>query len=41
MEKFEQFNKSFIDGEWTEGKTGRTVEDRGIHTINRLLQRLV
>jgi len=28
LEKFEQFNKSFIDGEWTEGKNGRTVEDR-------------
>ncbi|MEK4667793.1 aldehyde dehydrogenase family protein [Niallia taxi] len=28
MEHFEELNKSFIDGVWTEGKTGRTFEDK-------------
>lgn len=28
MERFVELNKSFIDGVWTEGKTGRTFEDK-------------
>lgn len=28
MERFEEFNKSFIDGKWTKGKTGQTFENK-------------
>ncbi|WP_423802399.1 aldehyde dehydrogenase family protein [Neobacillus sp. SAB-20_R2A] len=28
MERFEGFNKSFIDGKWTEGKTGQTFDNK-------------
>jgi aldehyde dehydrogenase (NAD+) len=28
MERYEDYNKSFIDGEWTEGKTARTFSNK-------------